>query len=47
MTETEYTRKLNELDRILNDPEVEMEPAKVWALLAELSAEDSENDRAT
>ena len=37
MTEIEYARKLDELDRLLNDPDVPMEPAKVWSLLAELS----------
>lgn len=47
MTEMEYTCKLNELDRLLNDPEVEMQPAKVWALLAELSAQNSNNDPTT
>ena len=40
MTEIEYTLKLDELDRLLNDPDVEMQPAKVWTLLAELSARD-------
>jgi hypothetical protein len=37
MTDTEYTCKLDELDRLLNDPDVPMEPARVWSLLAELS----------
>ena len=37
MTETDYARKLDELDRILNDPEVPMEPDRVWSLLAEVS----------
>jgi hypothetical protein len=37
MSETEYERKLDELDRLLNDPEVPMEPGRVWSLLAELS----------
>ena len=36
MTEIEYSRKLEELDQILNDPDVAMEPAKVWSLLAEI-----------
>ena len=39
MTETEYARKLDELDRLLNDPDVAMEPARVWSLLAELSSQ--------
>ena len=37
MTDTEYARKLDELDRLLNDPDVPMEPAKVWSLLAEIA----------
>ncbi len=38
MTEIEYARKLDELERLLNDPDVQMEPARVWSLLAEISA---------
>jgi hypothetical protein len=37
MTETDYARKLDEVDRLLNDPNVRMEPARVWSLLAELA----------
>ncbi len=40
MTETEYARTLDELDRLLNDPDVPMEPAKVWSLLAEIAQRD-------
>lgn len=40
MTDFDYTRKLDELDRLLNDPEVPMEPARVWSLLAEISQRD-------
>lgn len=42
MTETdlEYARKLDELDRLLNDPDVPMEPSKVWSLLAEIAQRD-------
>ena len=40
MTETEYTRKLDELDRLLNDPDVPMQPSLVWSLLAEISRHD-------
>ncbi len=40
MTDTEYNRKLDELDRLLNDPEVPMEPARVWMLLAEIAQQD-------
>ena len=41
MTETEYARKLNELDRLLNDPDVPMEPSRIWSLLAEIALETS------
>ena len=41
MTEAEYARKLDELDRLLNDPDVPMEPAKVWSLLAEIARWDT------
>lgn len=37
MLDRDYASKLDELDRLLNDPEVPMEPARVWSLLAELS----------
>ena len=40
MTETDYSRKLDELDRLLNDPEVQMEPHRIWSLLAEISSKD-------
>lgn len=30
--------KLNELERLLNDPDVPMEAARVWELLDELSS---------
>jgi hypothetical protein len=37
MTQTEYNRKLDELDRLLNDPEVPMQPHRIWELLAEVA----------
>ena len=40
MTDSEYARKLDELDRLLNDPDVPMEPGKVWSLLAEIAQRD-------
>jgi ribosomal protein L12E/L44/L45/RPP1/RPP2 len=40
MTELEFESKLAELDRLLNDPEVQMDPHRVWSLLAELSAHE-------
>ncbi len=36
----DYASKLEELERLLNDPEVDMEPARVWSLLAEVSQHD-------
>jgi len=36
MTEAEYAKKLEELDRQLNDPDIPMDPARVWELLAAL-----------
>jgi hypothetical protein len=40
MTEAEYARKLDELDRLLNDPDVPMQPGRVWSLLAEIARRD-------
>jgi len=40
MTDTEYSGKLDELDRLLNDPDVPMQPERIWALLADLSYRD-------
>lgn len=40
MTDTDYSLKLEELDRLLNDPDAPMEPARVWTLLAEISQHD-------
>jgi hypothetical protein len=37
MTDAEYSRKLDELDRLLNDPDAPMQPDRVWCLLAEVS----------
>ena len=38
MTERETETKLAELDRLLNDPDTQMDPHRVWSLLAELRA---------
>lgn len=38
LSDRERESKLAELDRLLNDPETHMDPHKVWALLAEVSA---------
>ena len=40
MTDSDYARKLDELDRLLNDPDVPMEPSRVWSLLAEIAHRD-------
>jgi len=40
MTDNEYARKLDELDRLLNDPDVTMDPSRVWSLLADLARRD-------
>jgi hypothetical protein len=40
LTDAEYARRLDELDRLLNDPDVPMEPIKVWSLLAEIAQRD-------
>ncbi len=37
MTETDLDSALAELDRLLNDPEVRMDPDRVWSILAEIS----------
>ncbi|RKK02874.1 peptide chain release factor 1 [Pseudoroseomonas wenyumeiae] len=37
MSEREMEAKLVELDRLLNDPEVRMDPHRVWLLLQEIS----------
>jgi hypothetical protein len=37
MSTTELNRKLDELDRLLNDPDVPMQPDRIWALLADVS----------
>ena len=45
MTEAEYAKKLEELDRQLNDPDIPMNPARVWALLADLRRDAGGSDR--
>jgi ribosomal protein L12E/L44/L45/RPP1/RPP2 len=40
MTERDFEAKLAELERLLNDPEVRMDPDRVWTLLAEISGKD-------
>ena len=38
MTEAEFDATLAEVDRLLNDPEVRLDPDRVWTLLAVVSA---------
>ncbi len=40
MDKLDYDRKLDELDHLLNDPDVPIEPERVWSLLAEISRRD-------
>ena len=40
MTDADYARKLDELERLLNDPDVPMNPTRIWSLLADISARD-------
>jgi hypothetical protein len=40
MDDGDYARKLDELDHLLNDPEVPLQPDRVWSLLAEISHHD-------
>jgi hypothetical protein len=47
MTEAEYARKLAELDRLLNDPDVPMQPTRIWSLLAEIAQHDPARGGAT
>jgi ribosomal protein L12E/L44/L45/RPP1/RPP2 len=37
MTDAEMEKALDELDRLLNDPDVRMDPARVWLLAGSLS----------
>lgn len=41
MTDREFQAKLAELDRLLNDPDIRMDPHRVWTLLAEISAREA------
>lgn len=38
MTEDVYTSKLDELDRLISDPHLQMEPDLIWSLLDEIIA---------
>lgn len=47
MTERDYTIKLDEIERQLNDPNTRMDPNKVWSLLAEIAAYNTTQQGAT
>ncbi len=40
-TKRDFEAKLAELDRLLNDPEVRMDPDRVWTILADISGKDA------
>ena len=42
MSDPDYESKLNELDHLLNDPDVPLQPDHVWSLLAEIARHDLE-----
>jgi hypothetical protein len=42
MSTADYCRKLDELDRLLNDPDVPMQPDRIWSLLADVSRPDAD-----
>ncbi len=41
MTETELHIKLDEIERLLNDPDLSLQALRVWSLLAEVKLHDS------
>jgi hypothetical protein len=40
VTNDDYARTLDELDRLLNDPDVPMQPALIWRLADEVLKHD-------
>ncbi len=40
MSAAEIRHKLDELDRLLNDPDVPMQPDRIWSLLADVSCQE-------
>jgi hypothetical protein len=41
MTEIEYARTVEEMDRLLNNPDVPLHPSLIWSLLDKVSKQDS------
>ncbi len=42
MSEADYACKLDELDRLLNDPSAPLDAARVWSLLSEIARHTAE-----
>jgi hypothetical protein len=40
LSDERYSEKLEELDHLLNDADVPLEPSRIWSLLAELTRHD-------
>jgi len=40
LDQDQYSEKLDELDHLLNDADVAVEPSRIWSLLAELTHHD-------
>jgi hypothetical protein len=38
MTQKDLEQKLDEVERLLNDPDVQLEPSRVWSLLDEVAS---------
>jgi hypothetical protein len=45
MTDADYADKLDEIERMLNDPDVPMQPGRVWTLLAEIAERETPSDK--
>ncbi len=37
MTDIEFERKQAELDRLLNDPETDLRPDRIWSLMEDIA----------
>lgn len=46
MSANDYAAKLNELEQLLNNPDIPMSPARVWSLLAEISGYEMASEAA-
>ena len=45
MTNDNYDQKIEELDRLLNDPDVPMQPTLIWRLVGEISKHEANTTR--